>query len=158
MSTPYENEDLDDDDDFYPLDPDVVERFSQVIRLIRRNLYKLGPHDLKVAAVTLLALERLPRITPGVSVVFGFQTSNVTGNWAWADISIGDDGLSLGLGEHFYEPGVGGDTETRTPFEANESGYRGSVSEWLEVASKLFSEGVPKSEDESGHDDLDWSV
>lgn len=158
MSTPYEDEDLDNEEDFYPLDSDVIEHFSSVVGLIRRNLSKLGPQDLKVAAVTLLALERLPRVTPGVSVVFGYQTPSVNGNWSWADISIGDDGLRLGVGEHFYDPSVGGDTESRTPFQAYQGGYEGSVREWLEIASNIFSEGAPSTEDYSDHDDIDWTV
>jgi hypothetical protein len=158
MSSPYGDEELDDEDEFYPVDADAIHRVSDVTKLIRRNLYRLGPKDLKAAAVALLGLERLPRVTPGASVVFGFRTPSNNGNWAWADISIGDEGVFLGVGEHFYEPGVGGDTESRTLFEIHYGGYKGSIQEWLEVASNLFQSGVPESDDNSDHESIDWTV
>jgi hypothetical protein len=158
MSTSFDADDVEDEHGCYPVDADALEGFAQVAHLVRMNLSNLDPHHLRTAAVTLLALERLPRVTSGINVVFGFRTPMERGCWAWADISIGRDGIRLGTGEHFYDPGVGGDTESRTRFQAYSGGYEGSVQEWLELASMIFPDGVPSAEDYSDHDSIDWTV
>lgn len=154
MSIPDDDMSCEDEDNCYPVDADVLDGFSQMIRLIKENLSDLDPHHLRAAAVTLLALERLPRTTPGVNVVFGFRTPMERGSWAWADISIGNDCISLGNGEHFDS----GDSESRTKFQIYSGGYEGSVRDWVELASMIFPDGIPSIEDYSDHDNIDWTI
>ena len=43
---------------------------------------------------------------------------NLDGNYGWANLYISETEFHLGTGEHFYDPSVGGDTESRTLYEA----------------------------------------
>jgi hypothetical protein len=93
-----------------------------------------------------------------VQTTFGFIQPSMDGNYAWADIRINEDSFSLSLGEHFYTPEVGGDTESRIVFET-QSGTQwraGDIGEWLEVASWIASTGRVTWDDYSAHDDIDW--
>jgi hypothetical protein len=107
----------------------------------------------------LLALERLPATTPGVQVTFGFAQRNIDGNYGWADISISVDELSLGIGEHYFDPLVGGDTETRVAFEAVAGGnsVEGDIDDWLPLARVCAAEGNISVEDYSDYELIEWS-
>lgn len=73
----------------------------------------MSPGHVRSAASVLLALERLPATTSGIQVTFGFIQRNTDGNYGWVDIAISEDGLRLGIGEHYYDPSAGADTESR---------------------------------------------
>jgi hypothetical protein len=96
----------------FPLSIDDITKVEEVINLVRDQLRNMRPAHLRAAASILLALERLPATTPGMQVTCSFQQPNFDGNYGWADITVSEDNFSLGLGEHFYDPTVGGDTET----------------------------------------------
>ncbi|MGH6662618.1 MAG: hypothetical protein ACREB6_13860 [Rhodospirillales bacterium] len=155
-----ENGDLDtgDREKRFPLKDDDLVKIRQVIDLIRSHLPDMRPVDVRAAASVLLALERLPDITPGVQITFGFAQPNTDGNFGWADIEISEDELRFGLGEHFYSPAVGGDTEVRTVFESQAGGdwREGEIDDWLPVASVIASEGHVSAEDYSEFDETDW--
>ena len=140
----------------YPLDDDAISAIASVTQLIRPHISRLSPRALRSAATVLLALERLPIVTPGVLVRLSFSTPDRDGNYGWADIEIGEEGFRLGLGEHFYDPAVGGDTESRTVFEAQagSSWQDGDVSDWLESAQAIALCGPPSMEDYSDYDVL----
>jgi hypothetical protein len=143
----------------FPLSAADAVKIEQIIALVRQQLARMSPAGLHVAAAVLLALERLPSTTPGVQATFGFSQPNVDGNYAWVDIRIDEEEFHLGVGEHFYTPDVGGDTESRVVFET-QSGTRwreGDIDSWLEVASFIAPAGEVTFEDDSAHDELDWS-
>jgi hypothetical protein len=142
----------------FPLLAEDVLQIEQVVALIRRYLAGMSPVDLHVAAAVLLALDRLPATTPGVQATFGFIQPSMDGNYAWADIRIDEDSFSLSLGEHFYTPEIGGDTESRIVFQTQSGAQwrEGDIGEWLEVASWIASTGRVSWDDYSAHDDIDW--
>lgn len=101
----------------FPLSLDDIAKMNLVIKLIREQLPSMTPRHILNASAVLRALERLPATTAGIQMTFGFVQRNTGGNYGWADISISETELTLGLGEHFYDPSVGGDTESRHAFE-----------------------------------------
>jgi hypothetical protein len=156
-----EDDDLEDDHDNegrFPLSITDKPKIEKMIELVREHLPSMSPADLRAAASVLLALERLPATTPGVHVTFGFAQPNTDGNFGWADIEISEDEFRLGTGEHFHDPAVGGDTETRTVFEAQAGGdwRQGDIDDWLPVLSVIASEGNVSAEDYSDHDAIEW--
>jgi hypothetical protein len=74
-------------------------------------------------------------------------------------IKISENEFRLGVGEHLYDPTVGGDTETRIVFEADAGGEwtEGDIDDWLPVASTIASEGQATAEDYSDPESIDWS-
>jgi hypothetical protein len=90
-----------------------------------------------------------------MQVTFSFQQRNIDGNFSWADITVSEDNFSLGLGEHFYDPTVGGDTETRIVFEtqAGGNGPEGNIDDWLPVANVIATDGLVSAEENS-----DWEA
>jgi len=145
----------------FPLTFDDLEKLTRVIKLVRERLPKMNPACLHTAASVLLALERLPSTTPGVDVIFNFEQSNTDGNWGWADITISEDEFRLGLGQHFYEPLIGGDTETRVAFEsyAGEEQSEGEIDDWLGIADVISRQGqVSIEQDNSDYDEIQWDV
>jgi hypothetical protein len=158
----HENNDVDDPDNEgrFPLSIDDKPKIEQVIELVRNHLSSMAPGELRAAASVLLALERLPAITPGIRVTFGFTRPNTDGNYGWADIEISEDEFRLGVGEHFYDPSVGGDTETRTVFETLAGGdwREGDIEDWLPVANVIASEGRVSAEDYSEHEEIEWTA
>ena len=103
-----------------------------VIEFVRKQLPAMSPGHIRSAAGVLLALERLPAMTAGIQITFGFVQHNTNGNYGWADISISESELRLGIGEHYYDPSVGGDTESRILFEAVAGGdsAEGDIDDW----------------------------
>ena len=126
-----------------------------VIQLILNHIPSMSHGEMRSAAAVLLALERLPYATPGVDVRFSFSTPNLDGNYAWADIEILEEAFRLSLGEYFYTPGVGGDTESRTVFfaQAGSDWREGDINEWLSSAQYC---GPPRADE--GEDNSDYEV
>jgi hypothetical protein len=139
----------------FPLSIDDITKVEEVINLVRDQLRNMRPAHLRAAASILLALERLPATTPGMQVTFSFQQPNFDGNYGWADITVSEDNFSLGLGEHFYDPTVGGDTETRIEFETQAGGNwpEGDIDDWLPVANVISADGLFSAEENS-----DWGA
>ena len=144
----------------FPLSIENQSDIKQVVDLIRNHLVRMSPSELKAAAATLLALERLPLTTKGVQVSFGFRQTSSYGNYAWADINISEDHIRLTIGEHFYDPAVGGDTESETIFEAFEGDERcqGRIQRWLDIAQEIAHGSAVTSEDYSDYEQIDWSM
>ncbi len=155
--------DHDTDDDFdpdrFPLSADDLHKIGSVITLIREQLISMAPQDLKSAAVVLRALERLPATTSGAEVTFGFVSPNGNGNFGWADISISESELTLGTGQHFHDPSVGGDTESRHEYEAYAGSdfAEGDIEQWLVAARHLSAKGNICVDDYSDYEAIDWS-
>lgn len=144
----------------FPTASDELIKVAKVIELVRKQLQYMEPSELRVAAALILALERFPATTPAIELTFGFAQRNAGGNYGWADISISETELRLGLGEHFYDPEIGGDTESRTVFET-QVGWEwaeGDVSEWLRTAEMIASEGHVSVEDHSDHEAIKWDL
>jgi hypothetical protein len=154
------DDDLDDyaNEGRFPLSITDKPKIERVIHLVRGHLPSMSPDDLRAAASVLLALERLPATTPGVQVTLGFAQPNTDGNYGWADIEISENEFRLGVGEHFYDPSVGGDTESRTVFETQAGGdwREGDIDDWLPVANVIASQGSVSSEDYSDHEAIEW--
>lgn len=133
---------------------------QDIIRLLRSHLVRMSPRELKSAASTLLALERMPLVTPGIDVTFGFQEPRNDGNYAWADIAVSQDCFSLKIGEHFYDSDVGGNSETWIEFEAIAGDDRcyGSIEQWLDTTRQIADASIISCEDRSDHESLDWDA
>lgn len=142
----------------FPLSLDDISKIERVIELVRERLATMTPDHLRSAAAVVLALERLPATTPGIKMTFGFVQHNTDGNFGWADISISADEFTLGLGEHFYDPKVGGDTESRHAFEAYAGGdsAEGDIDNWIPVAKVISADGDVDVEDYSDYEIIDW--
>lgn len=157
-------EEMDEEDENFdlnrfPLSADEISEVEKIITLVREQLPRLKPAHLRSAAAVLQALERLPATTHGVHVTFGFvQQHGREGNYGWADISISEDEFTLGIGEHFYDPAVGGDTESRHAFEALAGGdyAEGNINDWLSAATEM-SAGDIDVEDNSDYELIDWA-
>ena len=63
------------------------------------------------------------------------------------------------LAEHFYDPSVGGDTESRHAFEAYAGGEsaEGDIDDWLPMATMISIEGNVDVEDYSDYEIIDWA-
>lgn len=144
--------------DTFPLDHHDLSHILMITHLVRSRLDRLSARHLRSAAALLFALERLPKPTPSVQIVFGFRTPTEDGNWSWADIGIDAESLRLSVGAHFYDPAVGGNTESEDIFKsfAGSSVSRGDISDWMNRATPLFEEGLPTIQDESEHGKIDW--
>jgi hypothetical protein len=143
----------------FPLSLDDIARVTLVIKLIRKHLPAMTPAHIRSASAVLRALERLPATTLGVHVTSGFVQRHGGGNYGWADISLAEDEFVLGIGKHFYDPEVGGDTESRHAFEAYAGGdsANGDIDDWLGVAEVISACGEIEAEDYTDYDTIDWS-
>ena len=146
------------DENRFPLSTFDRHQVGKVVHLVRSRLATMTPGQLRSAASALHALERLPIVTPGIQVSFGFTEPNGDGNYAWTDIKVSESEFLLLVGEHFYDPAVGGDTETRVVFEAHagDASRKGDMEDWLETAGMIAPDGLITAEDYSDHDSVDW--
>ena len=123
--------------------PDDAEVFEHVIGYVRRicTLPKIKPQELAGLAHALYALERLPRVTPGVAVDFqvgvrwGTETEH---SESWATFHISEEEFNAGRMERTRDPYVGGDHQTTTVFEISRESHRtpeyeGDTGSWLRV-------------------------
>ncbi len=142
----------------FPLDERDRFAVDAIAHIIRTHTSLMCPYELRSAATVLLALKRMPYVTRGVDVSFGFSTPNHDGNHRRADVEINGEEFRLGLAEHFYDPAVGGDTEARYIFETmtGTSLRQGSIEDWLEYARVISNSGLLSVEDYSDYDAIDW--
>jgi hypothetical protein len=105
----------------------------------------------------IFVLERLPKPTPGAQIDVGYRTPSSNGNYGWADLVISEDEIRASHGEHFYDPGVGGDTETRVLFEGGlgRDNKGGSLAGWFRYAQEMSNHAYFYVEDDS--EDIDWT-
>ena len=131
---------------------------AAVSDLIRRHLPLMTAPEIRSAAVVLRVLERLPYSTPGAWVRFGFSTPPGSGNYSWANVECFDPEFCLSLGAHYYDPEVGGDTESSEPFEwlAGSDRGGGDIREWLVEAERIAESRIYTVEDESRYEKIDW--
>jgi hypothetical protein len=155
-----DEDDIADTDATFRLSDADLAIFKRLAAELRPQLTKVEPRIIRSAAPAILALERLPRPTAGVQVRFGYQTPNRDGNYGWADISLSENDIEGTVGEHFYDPGVGGDTESSALFyrEVGGSSDYGSLKEWWERFEGLGSVGYLSVEDDSDWDAIDWNA
>ncbi|WP_448582389.1 hypothetical protein, partial [Thermaurantiacus sp.] len=114
------------------LSAEEVERLQELSAPVRARLYDADPVFIRNAAVVLLVLGRLPKLVFGAVVEISWVDDAGDGNRVWADLRISEHELTASVGAHFYDPDVGGDTETDTVFEADSDGSRtGSLGKWL---------------------------
>jgi hypothetical protein len=161
-----EEDDVNDDED--DADADRFFLSEQELKLLkgfaadlRAMLVQADPQFIRSAASAILAIERLPQPTPGAHIDVGYRTPNSNGNYGWADLVITEDEVRAARGEHFYDPGVGGDTETRVLFEAGlgRANKGGSLADWFEHAEDEHAEEMSNHayfylDDYS--EDIDW--
>jgi len=145
-------------EELFPLPIDHEVTIAKLIQLIRDRLIAMPPMHLRAAASALLALERLPRAVTGIQVVFGFRERGGGGNYRWVDIKISEDEFVLSIGDHFYDPDVGGDTETWHAFESHvgQKASSGYIERWLETASSIAQNGLISAEDYTDQDAVEW--
>jgi len=145
--------------DDFPLTPAEAESLHSIADLIRSELATLTPRQLRSVAAFLLALGRLPRRTAGIAVDLSFSQPTTDGNYGWVTMSISEDEIRLENGEHFYDAGVGGDTQCTTLFESIAAGTysEGDIQDWLEYAQARSQDGSFKVDDDnSSYDTIDW--
>ena len=138
-SDPAPGQDADHEPERFHLGEEDLEAVAEIVKLIRSRMSSMTPADLRATATVLLALERLPRATPGLSVSLEFSTPDRDGNRGWADLELDDREFRLGAGERFYSPSVGGDTVSRIVFEtrAGSDWQRGDIIDWLPTAQSI---------------------
>lgn len=153
-----EEEDTVDAERSFRLSSSDLAIFKRLASNLRNKLVKAEPSFIRSAAPAILALERLPRPTGGVQVRFGCKTPNQRGNYGWADISLSEDDIKGTVGKHFYDPEVGGDTESSVLFHRQVGGSSdyGSLEDWWEQAEGLSAVGYLSAEDDSDWDAIDW--
>ena len=146
--------------DQFSLTEEQLQEFKEgVAMLLRQSLLQMPPATLRSMAALLLGIERLPFITEGLDVCLSFSQQNLDGNYGWADISISEEEIRLSVGEHFYDPNVGGDTESHTLFEsvAGTGEVHGNIQNWLELAAARSQDGrLVIDADETDYGSLDW--
>lgn len=148
----------DDGNDLLSLSSSDIAILERLALELRSQLAGAEVHFIRSAATAISAIERLPKPTPGVHVSFGYRTPNINGNHRWADILLTEEGTEAGVGEHFYDPQVGGDTESKTLFWAGvgKDNRTGSLEEWFETASGMAVDLFVS--DESETDLIDWEA
>ncbi len=152
-----EEREEDQEDPKFPLSAKDLKILRDFVSKLRGSLAEAEPQFIRSAATAIFVIERLPKPTPGAQVELGYRTPNSGGNYGWVDLVISEDEIKASLGEHFYDPGVGGDTETRVLFEAGlgHGAREGSLEYWHEQARELALHGL-YLEDES--EDVDWAI
>jgi len=153
--------DEDSTDENFDLSQSDLRSLQDLRTLFTPWLNTMSPSLLRSMAVFLLALNRLPRRTSGVDVHLSFRQPRSDGNYGWATVSISEDEIRLEAGEHFYDPAVGGDTETMTLCEAIAGAGKagGDIGRWLEYAEARTRDGYLNVEhDGSAYDAIDWEA
>lgn len=155
-----DNDRLDEPEEMiFPLTSRHINQIKGIASMFRENLEYMEPQEIQASARAILALENLPRATPGVSVTFTFLTEKNNGNYEWADISIDEQEFALGQGAHLYDPEVGGDTESSTQFFAvsGTEHCRGDIGEWFAHAAQIADMYHEyRCEDNSNDMDIVW--
>lgn len=151
----------DEDDDDEDLDPDVFTLSGEALRVlkglelpIRDRLYRADPQLLRHAAAAILALRRLPRVTPGVSVRVGWQTPAFDGSYQWADVVISEEEIAATVGSR--EPGDTGTDQLFLAFAGGRS--EGSIAAWVEARRALGDDARLTVHDEwAADEDIPWA-
>lgn len=157
---PEDEDDVADADGTFHLSDADLAILKRLATELRDQLAKSEPKFIRSAAPAILALERLPHPTAGVQVRFAYKTPNLDGNFGWVDISLSGNDIEGTIGEHFYDPGIGGDTESDVLFyrEVGGSLDYGSLEEWWERFEGLSAFAYLSVEDESDWDVIDWDA
>jgi hypothetical protein len=157
------DDDDDEDKSFEPaqfsLSRDEVALSKDMAAIVRQELRTAHPAFIRQAAVVLFVLERLPNATPGASITVGWSTKPQEGSREWAEVSISEEEIQASVGAHYYDPEIGGDTESETLFWAHVDGARqGSLETWSERARHVDESGILTIRDEwAGEHEIDWS-
>ena len=144
----------------FPLSKRELEILNELCGELRGKLLREDAFFIRSAACAILAIERLPRPTSGVLVELGYETAGSPGNWGWAQIAITESEVRASIGEHFYDPAVGGDTESETSFSASigDKHSYGDLEDWLEHAKGIAEFGILEVSDQSESDLIDWEA
>jgi hypothetical protein len=147
----------DADSDQFPLSEQELKLLRDFATELRGMLAKAEPQLIRSAASAIFVLERLPKPTPFAQIDVGYRTPSSNGNYRWADLVISEDEIRASRGEHFYDPGVGGDTETRVLFEAGlgSNNKGGSLAGWFRYAQEMSNHAYLYVDDDSEH--IDWT-
>lgn len=147
-------------DNKFPLYMADKPKIGSVTDLVQKRVRGMEPQELYSAAFVLLGLQRLPTETRGLAATCTFKETFSLGNYRWASIEFSDEGFRLSVGQHFYDPSIGGDTESETVFEACAGGGRaGDIDAWLDTANSIAENSRSLTfEVLSDGDDLDWEV
>jgi hypothetical protein len=146
---------------FYMHEKAYIDELILLARSILREP-TLPPGEIRSIARLILALSRLPLPTPGILIGLSFIIE--FGNQkTWRDISIDETSLCLGMGQHVYDPLVGGDTESDRVYEISIDGYRTkdddgiTLGDWICGVKRILKDKHRISiEDESDDGDFDW--
>jgi hypothetical protein len=163
----FEPDDFDEpyfDGAFFPIRSNEAYLKYELLGFVRKLITEnpIPPDVMRKLSTLLLGLERLPRITSGLTVELSI-VAREAGNMDYYDLQISEERLALGSGGHVYSPEVGGDSFSSTLFECEASGFRdGSLDAWdlgswmLSALELLNAGGVIEVQDESEIDSLPW--
>lgn len=153
-----DEEEQETDEARLPLSKGHLDILKRLAADLRGSLKNREPAFIRSAAPAILALKRLPLTTGAVQVRVGYSTPNRGGNYGWADIGLSESELEASIGEHFYDPSVGGDTESETLFHVSVENHaaNGSLERWWEHAQELAAVGWLTVQDDSSWDEIDW--
>ena len=142
----------------FPLSADDMANLAKVIELVRDKLQNMSPASLKTTAAILVALTRFPATAAGVQATLSFVQPNIDGNYGWAEITVSESEFQLATGEHYYEPCVGGDTESRVLFQADAGAdySSGEIGDWLAMARVVAVECDLTIQDDCDYERIDW--
>lgn len=133
---------FDDDDDDTAWDIDDLFPFTLAERdllkrlgaSLRKRLVSADPDTLRKIAAFLYALERLPHVTPDVSLDLAIM-SRVNENLSYVSVEMDGGTFRLSTGGHEYSPAVGGDSYSETTYEIEKGGFRDGTfhefNDWL---------------------------
>jgi len=84
------------EDNQFRLSRDELATLKRFALELRSRLVNADVRFIRSAAPAILAIERLPKPTPGVRVTFGYRTPRIDGNYGWADIVLSEEERGFG--------------------------------------------------------------
>ena len=141
----------------------LIQYARQTARTLMLDV-SLAPYDIRGLGTALLALERLPEVTPGVNVAFGAQLDADQSNATYSELqysffTITDEAIGFengGLARHQH----GMDTIPSSGYVLRIDGYRRKDIDpsytKRRVLEMLRSGGKVEVEDESDHESICW--
>lgn len=123
-------------DDLLPFTLEEQDLIDQLGVSIRKRMVSAEPEALKKIAAFLYSLERLPYVTPEISLDLAIM-DRVDENLSYASVELDSQSFRLSTGGSVYSPDVGSDSYSETTFEIEAGGFReGSTqgfSDWLDT-------------------------
>lgn len=106
-------------------DQDAIEIAQRLARILLSR-HNVTPLQIVVLGHALIALERLPRVTPGCNSSFGIEhrvESQESGQMRYIEVSISEEAFEISSGGSVYGASVGGDSYSDPHWRIEIDGY-----------------------------------